>query len=131
MKNVNRFARRVAGTTGLATALKKLLGSRGLKVKSDDALKLLYSALDAMPWNDDLVPGVNAMAVNQLVQGIDYAKGRSSGTVILELRKLNGAQLVDLIVSMWDDGARTMADVVPRLRAMLVTQPSHQMSLGV
>ncbi len=131
MKHVSRFAQRVAGSTGLATALKKLLGPRGQNAKSDDALKMLYSALDGLPAMEDLVPGARHITVNQIVQGIDYAKGRSSGTVILELRKLNGAQLVDLIVKMWDDGARTMADVVPRLRALLVTQPSHQMPLGI
>ena len=115
--------------TPLSKTLHRILGPKVRSLTWMKALKRLYAHLNNLPSNEEVIPGANAMAVNQLVQGIDYASNRISSEAYHVLRKMDGSQICNLIGRLWEDRARTIADVGPRLNKWLAPYPKAQMPL--
>jgi hypothetical protein len=88
--------------------LKSKGAQRSLGQKYEQAIQGLYTALDEN-YNDD-IGGANALALNQIIQGISYAVSRMGGDEYKVLRAMTGKELVALIADLWNQGVRTIYD---------------------
>ena len=133
MKNVQRFAHELVAAKVTPQAIEKWFKAQGAQKafgqKYDQAIHVLYDTLDAN-YNDD-VGGANAMALNQIVQGISYAVGRMGGDEYKVLRRMTGKELIALVADLWNQGVRTIHATMDPLRKFLRKDlaPSVQMPL--